>query len=168
MKTEHVINPRPRIRMRIPENADPLLAGLSARVTADAAEVPNKRRANSGSFTKGHSGNVKGRPKGAKGAKATVKKALNAVVETRTSRGVQKASIFEALVKKEIGLAVEGDWRARRTVIELAKWALNDAEGEHRPDSITSPDELTDTGRAIIDWFTEELREQDHTEGRSA
>lgn len=134
-----------------------------ARIEADADKDRRKRVPNKGSFQKGESGNLKGRPRGAKGAKVMVRNILSARTNVQIGRGEKRVVIFEALVRKEVSLAAEGDWRARRTVFELGKWALS--EGSQLPlEAVsTSPEELTDTGQAILDWFADEVRAQELT-----
>ena len=137
-------NPRPRLRV-IPVDPIPmpdretaqqqLPDSDAARLAADRSGSRKRRLPNKGSFQKGVSGNLKGRPKGAKGVKPMIRKALSSLVDVKTSRGATKVAIFEALVKKEVALAADGDWRARRTVFELGKWALADNAGDTRGDS---------------------------------
>jgi hypothetical protein len=154
-------SPPPRIRIRATSS------GLEdARLVADPPKHHTKKRQpNSGSFKPNASGNPKGRPKGASGAKATVRKALGATIHATTEKGRKKISIFEALVKKEIQLAADGDWRARRTVIDLAKWALAEVNPNADTDQPVdgSPHELTDAGRSIIEWFEQDIRTRDGT-----
>ena len=94
-----------------------------------------KREPNSGSFPAGVSGNPNGRPtdaerakkaKNAKGAKAAARKILSSKIVVQTGRGPKKISYFEGLVSKEASMAAEGDWRARRTIFDLAKWVADE------------------------------------------
>ncbi len=172
MSSTHIVSPRPRIRFRAAssptddaQTAAPGREPGQPRVTADPAGRQRKREPNRGSFAKGSSGNRRGRPRGAKGMKTTVRKAFASRIDLQTKRGPRRVAIFGALLKKELQLAAEGDWRARRTVFELAKWALGETgENPLNPDD-TAPGELTATGQAIIDWFVDEIRAQDNPEG---
>ena len=171
MTTPSFPSPRPRIRFRpiAPQTDIPgdyaEADGERPRLLADPPGTKKgpKREANKGSFQAGVSGNPRGRPLGAKGAKSTVRKALKGPVEVQTAKGRKKVAIFEAIVKKEIALAAEGDWRARKTVFELARWALGDSDEGLALSGVAAPDELTDAGRVIIDWFTDEIRARDNS-----
>ncbi|WP_420382217.1 DUF5681 domain-containing protein [Novosphingobium sp.] len=136
-----------------------------------------KREANGGSFAPGVSGNPNGRPtdverakkaKNAKGAKAAARKVLNSKIVVQTGRGPKKVSYFEALVSKEASMAAEGDWRARRTMYDLAKWAAD--EGAELPAHADggSPEELTAAGQAIINWFEDDVLARERDEGEDA
>lgn len=163
-------SPRPRIRFRA---ATPVVHSAETigedhaqreetpRVIAEPGKRRRKREPNTGSFQKGLSGNPRGRPRGAKGAKAMVRKALASRINVQTARGSRKVAIFEALLKKEVSLAAEGDWRARRTVFELGKWALGESAELPLEADAASAENLTETGRAIIDWFTDEITSRD-------
>jgi hypothetical protein len=170
MDTPSFPPPRPRIRFRpiAPQTDIPAeyaeAGGERPRLVADppGKKKGRKREPNKGSFSAGMSGNPKGRPPGAKGAKATIRKALNGSVDVQTAKGRKKIGIFDALIKKEIVLAVDGDWRARRTMFELARWALGDSSEGPQLLGAVAPDELTDAGRVIIDWFADEIRARDN------
>lgn len=166
-------SPRPRIRIRAtPDNAPrgtpPDATTTEApRMVVDPEPVRRKRKRepNKGSFQPNQSGNPKGRPRGAKGVKAMVRKAFAMPIEIQTARGPKKVAIFEALLKKEVSMAAEGDWRARRTVFELGKWALGDTVDQPFSAHASAPEELTATGQAIIEWFKDEITEQSRAEG---
>ncbi|WP_174291247.1 DUF5681 domain-containing protein [Sphingomonas bacterium] len=163
MTTHSYPSPRPRIRFipTVPSTAAsmpmPPGGGDDPRLVAEPGGVRRKRLPNKGSFPPHVSGNPKGRPKGAKGTKAIVRKILSAPVDVQTARGTRKIALFEALVKKEVALAAEGDWRARKTVFELSKWAMNDAADAPTQMTEASTAELTETGKSIIAWFEDEV-----------
>lgn len=157
------VSPRPRIRA-IPQNTPiddhspgPGVGAGDPRLLAEPGKPHRKREANSGSFKAGVSGNPKGRPRKAKGVKAMVRKALSATVPIKTSKGAKKVPVFEALVKKEVSLAAEGDWRARRTVFELGKWVMGSDVEPLLTTEHASPEALSETGKAIIEWFKDEV-----------
>lgn len=164
MTDKPIITPPPRRRIVVAPDTE-LGARLIADTPPDIAEEEDarrKREPNSGSFKKGHSGNPKGRPKKAKGSKAIVRKALLESVEVKI-KGDRKSKMtaFEALVMKERAAAFAGDWRARNTMFALARWALADREderGDIDTPAVTSEGELTETGQAILEWFTHEVR----------
>jgi hypothetical protein len=77
-------------------------------------------------------------------------------ISVRTPKGKRKIDYFEVLLLKERQRAMDGDWRARRTLLELGmKMLPNDEEGN--PDlAIDEP--FTETDQQILDWFEGELR----------
>jgi hypothetical protein len=83
-------------------------------------------------------------------------------VTVRLPSGSKKLSVFEALLLKERDLAFSGDWRARRTIFELGRWALPEDLLE---EAGVSPAIDNETDRAILEWFEEELRHKDRQKG---
>ena len=164
--TTPYVSPRPRVRIRPITNGAPTETS-TPRMIADAEQRRGKRKRepNKGSFGPGQSGNPKGRPRGAKGVKVMVRKALDTRIEIHTGKGPKKVAIIEALLKKEVSLAAEGDWRARKTVFELAKWALGDSVEQPLATEASTPEELTQTGQAIIAWFKDEITQQSNPSG---
>ena len=161
-------SPRPRFRV-VPLTPPPtpadepvadveLEGGALPRLTADPGRRRRKRTPNKGSFKEGVSGNPRGRPKGAKGVKPMVRKVLSDRIPVQTSRGSKDVAYFEALLKKEAAMAAEGDWRARRTIFEFAKWALG-GDAELPADvAAASSEELTATGKDILAWYADEVK----------
>ena len=78
-------------------------------------------------------------------------------VTVRLPSGPKRLTVFEALVLKERDLAFSGEWRARKTMLELGRWALP----EDMLDEVGVPP-VTDTeiDRAILDWFEDEIRQK--------
>lgn len=160
-------SPRPRVRVitttplnpecEPPSGSEPE-ADAAQRLTADPDRRRRKRKPNKGSFPKGVSGNLRGRPKGAKGVKPMVRKILSGRIPIQTSRGSKKVAYLEALLKKEAAMAAEGDWRARRTIFEFAKWALGDNAELPADVATASPEELTKSGKEILAWYSEEIK----------
>ncbi len=137
-----------RVRTRIRN------AGGAPRLVADPApERPRKRKPNSGSMKRGETRNPNGRPRGAKGSKAMARRLLSRTMDIRDGGRTRKASMFEALLLKELQMAFDGDWRARRTVLELGHWALPEADPVK---SVAASSDETD--RAILKWFEDEIR----------
>ncbi|MEO0750456.1 MAG: DUF5681 domain-containing protein [Pseudomonadota bacterium] len=73
----------------------------------------------SGQFKKGQSGNPKGRPKGAKGLKASLKRELESSITVRERGREVKLSKAEVLAKGLMGDALKGDAKARTEVLRL-------------------------------------------------
>lgn len=127
-------------------------AGGEPRIAASSFEPQlKKRKANKGSYEPGVSGNPHGRPKGAKGTKAMVRKMLSKPTPVRSGGKTKVVPLFDALLLKEVELAANGDWRARKTVLELARWAL--------PEEVpgTKHHEPTTADDSILSWFTGEV-----------
>lgn len=128
--------------------------GDEPRLVADPApEKTRKRKPNSGSMKPGETRNPNGRPKGAKGTKAMARKLLSRTMDIRDGGRTRKSSMYEALLLKELQMAFEGDWRARRTVLELGRWALPEADPVKVAASTSD-----ETDRAILRWFEDEIR----------
>lgn len=126
------------------------------RLIADTADLHRRKRlANSGSMVKGETRNPNGRPRGAKGTKAMVRKVLAAKTTVREGGRARKVTIYQALLMKELEMAAAGDWRARKTILELGRWALP----EEAPVPVGEVDSgLKEADEAIIKWFEGELK----------
>ena len=158
-------NSRQPVRVRTrpvphPERTTP--SEPQERLIADSVALARKKRQpNTGSFKKGEpSRNPTGRPKGANGKKAIVRKVLLERVTVRLPSGSKKLSVFEALLLRERDMAFAGDWRARKTLLELARWALPDDVLE---EAGITPSTDSETDRAILEWFEEEVRQKEQT-----
>ncbi len=131
-------------------------AGGAQRLVADNDDAQRKKRKpNSGSMKKGETRNPNGRPKGAKGTKAMIKKLLSEMTSVREGGRSRKVTLYHALLLKEVQMAFDGDWRARKTIIELGRWALpeeNPLAGKPAAAVSSAADD------AILSWFEDELR----------
>lgn len=174
MPIRPIPSPRPRMRIR-PVSVSSHEVPPALDQESDSAPRQRKREPNRGSFPPGVSGNRRGRPtdeelarRAKKDAKVSARKVLGAKITVQTAKGPKKVETFIALVKKEVSLAADGDWRARKTIFDLAKWASIDSPDQPLHLDTASPDDLTATGQAIIDWFEEEIRgrDQDEEEGK--
>lgn len=147
-----------RVRVRQLPHGNPTDVPVP-RLVVDGDDKPRRKRApNSGSMKKGETRNPHGRPKGAKGFKTLVRKVLGETTAIRTAKGTKKVSIFHALLMKELELATKGDWRARKTILELGRLALP----EESPDAVREADQPPGAAdEAILDWFEGEVRERD-------
>lgn len=125
------------------------------RIVADPVAKPRrKREPNSGSMKKGETRNPNGRPKGAKGTKAIARKVLMQKVQIRDGGKTRTVTRIEAHLLKESKLAFEGDWRARRTVIDIGREVLSE---EHPLAAKSASGEPDKTDEAILAWFESEL-----------
>jgi hypothetical protein len=70
------------------------------------------------------------------------------------------------LVLKERELALQGDWRARKTMLELGRWAMPEEVVE---EAGLAPPEASEADRSIIEWFESEVCEKNSKpiEGRT-
>ncbi len=77
-------------------------------------------------FRPGQSGNPRGRPKGALGLKATLRKVLGQTVTVREGEVVRRVTRLEAVLLSLIARAVKGDAKAIATVLELSRQVEQD------------------------------------------
>lgn len=108
-------------------------------------------------FTKGVSGNPKGRPRFAKSLDTIVREVMLEKVPIRTAGGEKRVSRAEALVMKQLELASKGNVRALLQLLQLFRVAV--------PEQATaiggSADiESTETDRAILDALQTQLLAQ--------
>jgi hypothetical protein len=82
-------------------------------------ETGYKKPPNHSKFKKGHSGNPKGRPKGAKSLKDLVGKALWRLVQMKAGEVVSKVPALEASVNAIMAKAMHGDVKAFQCVVKL-------------------------------------------------
>jgi hypothetical protein len=94
-------------------------------------------------FPKGVSGNLKGRPKGAKGLNTLVIKVLSEKVAVRTASGTLRMSKMEAIVHKVTEQAFGGNLRA----ISIA---LNRYDASVPDDIARPPDAANDSGNLDV------------------
>lgn len=135
------------------------------RLVADPQSAARKKRQpNSGSMKPGETRNPNGRPKGAKGTKAIIRKVLGAKTPIRENGRQRMVTRWEAVVLRELQLASEGEWRARKTIIELGRWAFPEAEPGKSVS--TSFEEISAVDLGILDWFeSEALRRKQEAAG---
>jgi len=145
--------PPVRVRIRSKPSAD---GGEPEDRLVANRESPahQKRQPNSGSMKPGETRNPKGRPKGAKGTKAIVRRVLGANTPIRENGRQRMATRWEAVVLRELQLASEGDWRARKSILELGRWAL--PEDEPNKAALSGPRDVSAADQAIIEWFQNE------------
>ena len=138
---------------------------LERLVAERASPTRLKRKPNAGSMKPGETRNPNGRPKGAKGTRAMVRKVICVNTAIREKGRERKVTRFEAILLQELQLASQGDWRARKTVIELGLWALPEDEPD-KPSS-SGARELSLTDEAIINWFANEAGTRHRRTGES-
>lgn len=159
---------KPPVRVRIRKRPADSQGRAQERLIADPVPAGRKKRLpNSGSMKPGETRNPKGRPKGAKGTKAITRRVLGVKMTIRENGRPKIVTAWEAALYKERQLAFEGDWRARKTIIELGRWAFaEDPSVPSETPTAESAAEHNAADEAIIAWFEDELaRRRDEGEG---
>jgi Family of unknown function (DUF5681) len=82
-------------------------------------------------FTKGRSGNPRGRSPGAKNLKTLLSEALNELVIVAENGGRRKVTKREAIIKQLVNQSATADWRAIKILLDLVR----DIEGQTEPAS---------------------------------
>lgn len=154
---------RPPVRVRVRSGSAQSQGMPDRRLIADAVEPDRRKRLpNSGSMKQGETRNPNGRPRGAKGTKSMVRKVLTAKTAVREGGRTRKVTLYHALLMKELEMAIQGDWRARKTILELGRWALP----EEAPAPVDGDQsELPESDEAIIKWFEGELKDRSENGG---
>jgi hypothetical protein len=80
-------------------------------------------------FTKGQSGNPRGRAPGAKNMKTLLSEALNELVIVTENGGRRKVTKREAIIKQLVNQSAIADWRAIKILLDL----LREIEGQSEP-----------------------------------
>jgi Family of unknown function (DUF5681) len=99
-------------------------------------------------FRPGHSGNPKGRPKGAKNTATLVREILDRKIEVRTGSTVRKISVREAMLTRFIESGLKGDTKSAAFLLQ--HYDMTETADEHA-NSGSTPDE-----QEIIDEFVKE------------
>ncbi len=99
-------------------------------------------------FTKGQSGNPKGRPKGTQNLRTDLSEELSELIRVREGDHEITVSKQRALLKTLTARALQGNTRAAQLVLDLV-WRV--IEREATPEPVA---ELTPEDQAILDdWF---------------
>lgn len=72
-------------------------------------------------FTKGQSGNPRGRPRGAKNLKTLLNQALNECVIVTENGGRRKVTKREAVIAQLVNRSATADWRAIKILLDLVR-----------------------------------------------
>ena len=109
-------------------------------------------------FQKGKSGNPKGRPRGAKGIAASLRRELDSSIVVKEGGKQQRISKAQAVAKRAVGKALGGDMAALRLLItqDADLRGTLDMEGGATP-SNSEPD-LTD--KEVVDFFAQICRKE--------
>ncbi len=104
-------------------------------------------------YPKGTSGNLKGRPKGAKNLKTDLLEELGEMMKVREGDSVRHISKQRALIKIQVARALKGNDRAAAKMIDLYLKVIgldDDAADADLP--------LTEDERAVVEKLEERLR----------
>ena len=104
-------------------------------------------------FTKGQSGNPRGRPPGAKNLKTLLSEALNEPVIVTENGGQRKISKREAIVTQLVNRSAQADLKAIQILLAM----LRDIEGHTEAGSADS-DVFTEADEQIIQRIRARLR----------
>ena len=85
-------------------------------------------------FTKGRSGNPRGRAPGAKNLKTFLIDALNELVVVTENGGRRTISKGQAIIKQLVNQSAKGDWRAAKLLLDM----LHDTDGGSEPETAES------------------------------
>lgn len=154
---EQAMPPSDQSRRRIRSAAQPTPstadgdhnAGASEKYKVGKGKPPLHSR-----FRKGQSGNPNGRPPGAKGLKKLVRENLLTKVSARTTDGIKRITRIEAVVHKQLELAMKGDQRAVSQLLNLYAAAVPD-QPEHEARGSARSSSATDD--AILAHYREQL-----------
>jgi hypothetical protein len=103
-------------------------------------------------FTKGKSGNPKGRPKGVKNLKTYLSEELDEVITVREGAKVLKMTKGRALIKTLMTRSLKGDARAAREIIVMDR-ALNPSE-DQESDATLGIDDVEIVETFLKTWTT--------------
>lgn len=102
-----------------------------------AYEIGYRRPPKSGQFTKGKTGNPRGRPKGSKSFMSLLAKELGQSIVVNENGKKKTITRLQAMVKKMVSGALNGDQKAMLTLVEILK---RTGQFETTPESSLLPD----------------------------
>jgi hypothetical protein len=94
-------------------------------------------------FTKGKSGNARGRPKGSKNLTSLILKESRQPVRLNGPRGSKTVTKLEAIVMQLGNKSAQGDLRASRDFLELVQRSEEVSATQPKPDDVHEADKKT-------------------------
>jgi len=123
-------------------------AGGNGRRSPGNCEVGYRRPPKKSQFKPGHSGNPKGRPKGAKNEATILRNIFNRQIESREGRRVRKISVLEGMLLKFAEDALKGN--PKSAAFLLNRYRLTEGIAHET-------DELDQDDRAVFKTLIQEL-----------
>jgi hypothetical protein len=102
-------------------------------------------------FKKGQSGNPKGRPKGAKGFKASMKRELQSTISVKEGGREKVISKAEAAAKRLVTMAMNGDLKA------LTMLATFDEEADASMEQAAAETRVDEVDRTILGYYARSI-----------
>ena len=103
-------------------------------------------------FTKGQSGNPRGRAPGAKNLKTLLIDALNELVVVTENGGRRTISKGQAIIKQLVNQSAKGDWRATKLLLDIQ------LDIEHRSEPQTAESSFGSADDKVIEQLKARLR----------
>ncbi len=119
-------------------------------------EVGYRRPPKETRYQEGQSGNPNGRPKGAKGLKASLKRELRATITVNKGGQKRRISKSEALAKRVVERALMGDASATRMLMAVDDELSRDIEAQAA--TVRAAAELEPDDREILTHFAARAR----------
>lgn len=105
-------------------------------------------------FKPGQSGNPRGRPRGARGVNATVRKVLEQKTSVQTSGGTKKMAHVEVIIRKLLERALKGDTKAAEKLLLMYRTAAPEEVAERE---VVSNDDVSAGDAAILAAYHEHI-----------
>lgn len=123
-------------------------------------EVGFRKPPKANQFKKGQSGNLKGRPKGARGVKTDLLEVMGERLSITQNGKTQKISSQMVILKALRNKAVKGDVRAASKLIDMVGDMFGDDHG-----SVTAPASLSDNDENLLESYLQERIEMERKNG---
>lgn len=104
-------------------------------------ETGYRKPPKNGQFTKGHSGNPSGRPKGSKNLATIVLRESRQRVRVQGSNGARTVTKLEATVMQLQNKAAQGHLPSQRELLSLVRMSEEVASGMSAQDVVSEPDQ---------------------------
>lgn len=114
-----------------------------------AYEIGYRRPPASGKFKKGSSGNPRGRPKGSRNFLTLLEKELDQTVVVNENGKKKKLTRLQAMVKRMVNGALQGDQKSLLTLIEILRRT-------GRFESADTEDLLPENYESILDAYVQQ------------
>ncbi len=108
---------------------------MSDDIKDDDYEVGYGKPPKAGQFKKGRSGNPRGRPKGAKGVQASIKRELESKITVHEGNQQVRITKAEAMAKQLMNKALKGDDKAMMALLKLDAELYGSAVVQHETET---------------------------------